>query len=80
MLSSYVSLQFLPLCFLFYRQIAGAEKTVTIKMADLLQKKPKLVSFPSATGKDDPKFAKKVVVKQYLGRQVYQKKRASPDQ
>ena len=45
-------------------------KAVTMKIADLLKGKPKMVSFPKA-GVTNPKFANKVVVKQYLGRQVY---------
>lgn len=60
-------------------EITGSEKGKVIKkIADLLKQKPRLVSFPKATGdKIDPKFADKVVVKKYLGRQVYQK---SPDE
>ena len=42
------------------------------KVADLLKEKPRTVNFPKADSKADPKFANKVVVKQYLGRQVYQ--------
>jgi hypothetical protein len=34
-----------------------------------------LVSFPKAGSKADPKFVNKAVVKQYLGRQVYQPKK-----
>ena len=45
-------------------------KIVTMKVADLLKGKPKMVSFPKA-GTNNPKFANKVVVKKYLGRQVY---------
>jgi hypothetical protein len=42
------------------------------KVADVLKGKPKVVSFPKASGgAADPKFKDKLVVTQYLGRQVY---------
>src|SRR5271157_1437357 len=42
------------------------------KVADILKGKPKLVSFPKPTGATpDPKYKDKLVVTQYLGRQVY---------
>jgi len=47
------------------------------KVADILKGKARTVSFPNAAGgKADPKFKDKLVVTQYLGRQVYL---ASPD-
>jgi hypothetical protein len=52
--------------------ITGDVKPVIKKMADLLKEKPKTVNIP-ASGKADPKFANKLVVKQYLGRQVAKK-------
>jgi len=42
------------------------------KVADLLKTKPRTVSFPKPTGTTpDPKFKDKLVVSQYLGRQIY---------
>jgi hypothetical protein len=42
------------------------------KVADILKGKPRTVSFPKASGSTaDPKFKDKLVVSQYLGRQVY---------
>ena len=42
------------------------------KVADILKGKPKLVSFPKGTAaKPDPKYKDKLVVTQYLGRQIY---------
>ncbi|MGA2763609.1 MAG: hypothetical protein ABSG17_09625 [Spirochaetia bacterium] len=42
------------------------------KVADILKGKPKLVSFPKPKGTTpDPKYTDKLVVRQYLGRQVY---------
>jgi hypothetical protein len=42
------------------------------KVADILKAKPRLVTFPKAVGgTPDPKFKDKLVVTQYLGRQVY---------
>ena len=42
------------------------------KVADILKGKPKLVSFPKPKGTTpDPKYKDKLVVTQYLGRQVY---------
>jgi hypothetical protein len=42
------------------------------KAADILKGKPKLVSFPKGTAsKPDPKYKDKLVVTQYLGRQIY---------
>ena len=55
-------------------ELFGENGAVTKKVADLLKEKPRTVSFPKAGDKADPKFANKVVVKQYLGRQVYQTK------
>lgn len=42
------------------------------KVADILKGKPKLVSFPKSKGTTpDPKYKDKLVVTQYLGRQIY---------
>jgi len=42
------------------------------KVADILKGKPKLVAFPKPKGTTpDPKYANKLVVTQYLGRQIY---------
>jgi len=42
------------------------------KVADILKGKPKVVSFPKPKGTTpDPKYKDKLVVTQYLGRQVY---------
>ncbi|MGO9309287.1 MAG: hypothetical protein ACLQDL_09735 [Spirochaetia bacterium] len=42
------------------------------KVADILKGKPKLVSFPKPKGATpDPKYKDKLVVTQYLGRQIY---------
>ncbi|HBE78981.1 MAG TPA: hypothetical protein DDW65_14580, partial [Firmicutes bacterium] len=55
-------------------EMTGANGAVTKRVADLLKEKPKIVSFPKVSVKDS-KFANKVVVKQYLGRQIYQKRK-----
>jgi hypothetical protein len=59
-------------------EIAGKTSGEVIKkVADILKSKARAVSFPNAAGgKADPKFKDKLVVTQYLGRQVYL---ASPD-
>jgi len=59
-------------------KIDGPESgEVVKKVADILKGKTKAVSFPKVVGgKPDPKFKDKLVVTQYLGRQVYL---ASPD-
>jgi hypothetical protein len=59
-------------------EIAGSESGDVIKKAaNILKGKPRVVSFPKVVGgKPDPKFKDKLVVTQYLGRQVYL---ASPD-
>lgn len=59
-------------------EITGPESGEIIKkVADILKGKAKAVSFPKVVGgKPDPKFKDKLVVTQYLGRQVYL---ASPD-
>ena len=59
-------------------EITGPESGEVIKkVADILKGKAKAVSFPKVVGgKPDPKFKDKLVVTQYLGRQVYL---ASPD-
>jgi hypothetical protein len=42
------------------------------KVTDILKGKPRLVSFPKGTAsKPDPKYKDKLVVTQYLGRQIY---------
>jgi hypothetical protein len=51
-------------------EIKGSSKAIVKKAADILKDKPKTVSFPKA---GDAKFANKLVVKQYLGRQQYRK-------
>jgi hypothetical protein len=54
-------------------EIAGSESGELIKkVADILKGKPKVVSFPKPSGTTpDPKFKDKLVVTQYLGRQIY---------
>jgi hypothetical protein len=50
---------------------------VVKKVTDILKGKPRMVTFPKAnSATPDPKFKDKLVVTQYLGRQVYL---ASPD-
>lgn len=56
-------------------EIAAPKGTVIKKVADILKEKPRTVSFPKAGVKADPKFANKVVVKKYLGRQIYTQKK-----
>ena len=59
-------------------EIDGPESGELVKkVADILKTKGRAVSFPkSVGGKADPKFQGKLVVTQYLGRQVYL---ATPD-
>jgi hypothetical protein len=54
-------------------EVAGSESGEVIKkVADILKGKPKVVSFPKPSGATpDPKFKDKLVVTQYLGRQIY---------
>jgi hypothetical protein len=56
-------------------EIDGPDTTgtnVIKKVADILKGKPRAVSFPKGTAAaPDPKFKNKLVVTQYLGRQVY---------
>jgi hypothetical protein len=54
-------------------ELTGPDSGETIKkVADILKSKGKAVGFPKATGgKADPKYANKLVVTQYLGRQIY---------
>ena len=54
-------------------EIHGPDSGQVIKkVADILKGKPKLVSFPQPKGATpDPKFKDKLVVTQYLGRQIY---------
>ena len=54
-------------------ELAGSEKgEVIAKVADILKAKPRAVSFPKGTAaKPDAAFKDKLVVTQYLGRQVY---------
>jgi len=61
-------------------ELAAPEGKVTKKVADILKEKPKTVNFPKAGEKADPKFANKVVVKQYLGRQIYTQKKPATRQ
>ena len=57
-------------------EITGSESGDVIKkVPDLLKEKPRSVSFPKGTkDKPDPKFKDKLVVTQYLGRQIYMTK------
>jgi hypothetical protein len=59
-------------------EIVGSESgVVTKKVVDILKLKPKPVGFPKPSGSNpDPKFKDKLVVTQYLGRQIYS---ANPD-
>jgi len=51
-------------------EIAGGESGVLlVKVADLLKRTPRSVSFPE--GSPDPKYRNKLVVTEYLGRQIY---------
>ena len=54
-------------------EIAGGESGVLlVKVADLLKRTPRSVSFPEASGgSPDPKYRNKLVVTEYLGRQIY---------
>jgi hypothetical protein len=54
-------------------EITGSEAGEVIKkVTDLLKAKPRTVSFPKGTqAKPDPKFKDKLVVTEYLGRQIY---------
>jgi hypothetical protein len=59
-------------------EITGPDSGQIIKkVADILKAKPRAVSFPKGSAsKPDPKFKDKLVVTQYLGRQIYL---ANPD-
>jgi len=54
-------------------EIVGSESGEVIrKVADISKAKPKVISFPKPSGATpDPKFKDKLVVTQYLGRQIY---------
>ncbi len=54
-------------------EIAGpASGETVLKVADVLKGKSRTVSFPKGTvAKPDPKYKDKLVVAQYLGRQIY---------
>jgi hypothetical protein len=54
-------------------EIHGPDTGAVIKkVADILKSKPKLVGFPKPKGTTpDPKYKDKLVVTQYLGRQIY---------
>jgi hypothetical protein len=55
-------------------EIAGSESGAEVikTVADILKGKPKTIAFPKGTkDKPDPKFKDKLVVTQYLGRQIY---------
>jgi hypothetical protein len=57
--------------------LLGSEKgDVLVKVPDVFKGKAKIVKFPKASKDTDPAFKDKLVVKQFVGRQVY---RASPD-
>jgi hypothetical protein len=60
-------------------EIAGpASGEKVLKVADVLKAKPRAVAFPKGSASaPDPKFKDKLVVTQYLGRQIY--KNASGD-
>ena len=54
-------------------EIAGrGSGVVLIKVADLLKRTPRSVSFPTGSAESpDPKYRNKLVVIEYLGRQIY---------
>jgi hypothetical protein len=53
-------------------ELNGENGEVTKTVADVLKGKPRQVPLPKANGdKADPAFANKLIVTQYLGRQVY---------
>jgi hypothetical protein len=54
-------------------EIDGPDSGETVKkVADILKGKPRAIAFPKGTkDKPDPKFKDKLVVLQYLGRQIY---------
>jgi hypothetical protein len=54
-------------------EITGSESgEVLKKVADIIKGKPRMVMFPKGVAaKPDPKFKDKLVVVQYLGRQIY---------
>ena len=54
-------------------EITGSEsRVVLLKVADLLKGTPRSVSFPNpSNGSPDPKYRNKLVVIEYLGRQIY---------
>ena len=54
-------------------EIAGSESgEVVRKVPDILKGKPRIVAFPKGSeSKPDPKYKDKLVVVQYLGRQIY---------
>ncbi len=53
-------------------ELAGSTSgAVTKKAADILKSKGRAVAFPKASKTADPKYKNKLVVTQYLGRQIY---------
>jgi hypothetical protein len=63
-------------------EITGSESgEVLKKVTDILKGKPtRIVAFPTSKGgKADPKFKDKLVVAQYLGRQIYRANPETPD-
>lgn len=53
-------------------ELTGSESgAVTKKTADILKAKGRTVAFPKEGKTADPKYKNKLVVKQYLGRQIY---------
>jgi hypothetical protein len=62
-------------------EITGSETgEVLKKVADILKGKPRTVAFPASKGGNaDPKFKNKLIVSQYLGRQIYRANPETPD-
>ncbi len=53
-------------------ELAGSTSgAVTKKAADILKTKGRAVAFPKASKTADPKYKNKLIVTQYLGRQIY---------
>ncbi len=54
-----------------YEVTGSASGAVTKKVADILKSKGRTVAFPKESKTADPKYKNKLVVTQYLGRQIY---------